>query len=76
MTTQKPVLFAAALVLFALSSGSARADVPMPECVNNPACDQGGGCSLSATPADASLGTAALALVAAGTLLMRRRRAV
>lgn len=71
--TQKSLVFAAALMTLGLSSASALADYPFPECVDNPACEQGGGCSVSSAPADAPSGMGAFALAAAATLLARRR---
>ncbi len=71
--TQKSLVFAATLVTLGLGSASAFAETPWPECVDNPACNQGGGCSLSSVPADVSLGMGAVALAAAAALVARRR---
>ncbi|MBK8995753.1 MAG: hypothetical protein IPM35_08400 [Myxococcales bacterium] len=71
--THKPLVFAATLVTLGLGSPSASAKTPWPECVDNPACNQGGGCSVSNLPADASLGMGAVALAAAAALVARRR---
>jgi hypothetical protein len=72
--THKIVIPFAAAFAFALAAGNARADVPMPECVDNPACNQGGGCSVSQLSAHAPAGAGAVALAAAIAFAMRRRR--
>lgn len=67
---------AATTLTLALGASSAFADVPFPECVNNPACNQGGGgCSVSTLPADAAVGAGAVVLAAAALLAARRKRA-
>ena len=71
--TQKSVVIAATLMTLGLGSTSAFAELPWPECVDNPACNQGGGCSVGTAPADVSLGMGAVALAAAATLIARRR---
>ena len=71
--TQKSLVIAATLVTLGLGSTRAFAETPWPECVDNPACNQGGGCSVSTVPADLSLGVGAVALAAAATLIARRR---
>lgn len=71
--TQKSLVLTATLMTLGLGSASALADTPWPECVDNPACNQGGGCSVSTAPADVSLGMGAVALAAAAALVARRR---
>lgn len=71
---QKTIISAATLITLGLVSANAFADTPWPECVGNPACDQGGGCAVSSMPAEASLGAGAIALAAAAALIARRRR--
>jgi len=51
----------------------ARADVPMPECVGNPACQNQGGCSMSLAPSGAAGAALALGLVALAARARRRR---
>lgn len=50
------------------------ADVPVPECVDNPACHSGKGCSVGALPGGAPAGAGAFAVVGLGALLVARRR--
>ena len=71
--THKFVLSATAAFALSLVSASALADVPMPECVNNPACQQPGGCSVSTLPVGAPVG-AGLAAIAAALAFAARRR--
>jgi len=72
--TRKLLLSVATTLTLGLGTANAFADVPMPECVNNPACNQGGGCSVSSLPAQGGI-AGALALTAAAALLAGRRRA-
>lgn len=73
--THKLLVSVATTFTLALGTASAFADVPMPECVNNPACNQGGGCSGSALPSGTPAGAGIAALLAATALLAGRRRA-
>ena len=73
--THKALLSAAAFVTFSLVSAAALADVPMPECVDNPACQQPEKCSVSPALGSAPAGVSAFVLAAAAALLARRRRA-
>ncbi len=73
MTHKIAIPFAAAFA-FALAASPARADVPMPECVDNPACNQGGGCSVSQLSSHAPAGAGVVALGAALVFALRRRR--
>jgi len=72
--TRKALLPLAAFVAVSLASVAALADVPMPECVDNPACSQPQSCSVS-VPVGAPVGVSVVALAAAAALLVRRRRA-
>jgi MYXO-CTERM domain-containing protein len=72
--TKKITLSMAALAALVLSAAPAFADVPMPECVDNPACQSSGGCSVSDAPGAATAGVGVFALGAAALLLSRRRK--
>lgn len=72
--TTKILLSIATTLALGFTSVQALADVPMPECVGNPACQQPGGCSVGALPVGAPAGAGAIALAAAAALIVRRRR--
>ena len=72
---KKLVSFAAAVAL-SLATTVAFADPPMPECVDNPACNQGSSCSVgSRLAAGAPGGMGIVAIAAAALVVIARRRA-
>ena len=73
MTRTILILPVASALVFGLVSSTASADVPMPECVDNPACEQGGGCSVGG-PVEGAPAAAGLLLMSAAVLVMARRR--
>lgn len=72
--SRKLVLTALTLAASFSFCASALADVPMPECVGNPACNQNQGCSIG-TPAVNAGEAGLVALFAAAALVAARRRA-
>jgi MYXO-CTERM domain-containing protein len=71
--TRKTLLPMAAFLGISLATAAALADVPMPECVDNPACAQPQSCSVS-VPVGSPAGVGVAAFVGAAALLARRRR--
>lgn len=64
-----------AAIALSLAATTAFADPPMPECVDNPACQQNSSCSVgSRLAAGAPGGVGVVALAAAALLVTRRRR--